>query len=243
MMIYDVSEAGFRPLRTTDLDASGGGAGSDRELVVTTYRCTSAFTGASVGDTITATQVIDVTSTPTTVGTIWRNQTTAADLASAPSAANLEIVGAGALTNAQLRSAPVDVSATALPLPSGAATSAAQDAGNTSLASIDTKLPAQATPGLLPVDTLGSVGAARQLAAGDSSANTALTASTRRISIHARGADIRYAVGTGAQTANAATSHFIASGERLDLDVPASSQIAVIRAGSTDGTLELSELA
>jgi hypothetical protein len=60
--------------------------------------------------------------------------------------------------------------------------------------------------------------------------------------MHARGADIRYAVGTGAQTASAA-SHFIAAGERLDIDVPANAQIAAIRAGAIDGTLELSELA
>jgi hypothetical protein len=93
----------------------------------------------------------------------------------------------------------------------------------------------------MPVDTLAALGVARQLAAGAASANTALTTTCRRVSIHARTADIRYVIGTGAQTASA-TSHFIAAGERLDLDVPASAQIAVIRAGSTDGVLELSEL-
>lgn len=103
------------------------------------------------------------------------------------------------------------------------------------------RVPVQVTPGLLPVDTLGAVGVARQLAAGAASANTALTASCRRISICATSANIRFSIGTGAQTASA-TSHFIQSGERLDLDVPASAQIAVIRAGSTDGVLELSEL-
>jgi hypothetical protein len=94
---------------------------------------------------------------------------------------------------------------------------------------------------LVPVDTLAAVGVARQLAAGAATANTALTATARRISIHARLADIRYAIGTGAQTASA-TSHYIAMGERLDLDVPASAQIAVIRAGTTDAVLEVSEL-
>jgi hypothetical protein len=93
----------------------------------------------------------------------------------------------------------------------------------------------------LPVDTLAALGVARQLAAGAASANTALTTTCRRVSIHARTADIRYVIGIGAQTASA-TSHFIAAGERLDLDVLASAQIAVIRAGSTDGVLELSEL-
>jgi len=102
------------------------------------------------------------------------------------------------------------------------------------------RVPAPVTPGLLPVDTLASLGVARQLAAGAaSSASVALT--SRRVSLHANGAAIRISVGTGAQTATA-TSHFIASGERLDISVPASAQIAVIRAGSTDGVLELSEL-
>ena len=91
------------------------------------------------------------------------------------------------------------------------------------------------------VEPLGIPGVARQLAAGASSANTALTSTVGRISIYARGADIRDRVGTGAQTANA-TSHFIAAGERLDIDVPATPNIAVIRAGTKDGTLELTEL-
>lgn len=133
------------------------------------------------------------------------------------------------------------VSAASLPLPSGAATSAAQATTNATLSAIDGKLPAAVIPGLLPVDTLATVGLARQLAAGSASANTALTASARRISIFARLADVRYAIGTGAQTAHS-SSHYIAVGERLDLDIPASAQIAVIRAGSVDGVLEVSEL-
>jgi hypothetical protein len=126
------------------------------------------------------------------------------------------------------------VSANALPLPNGAAT-------QTTLASVDAKIPAQAIPGLLPVDTLAAVGLARQLPAGATNVNTALTTTARRISIHARLGDVRYAVGTGTQTASA-TSHYIAVGERLDLDIPASAQIAVIRAGATDAVLEVSEL-
>ena len=47
-------------------------------------KCKIAFEGASVGDTITQTQVIDPTGTPSTVSTIWRNQTTGADSAGAP---------------------------------------------------------------------------------------------------------------------------------------------------------------
>ena len=105
-------------------------------------------------------------------------------------------------------------------------------------------------------------GTARQLAAGASSANTALTVGCQRISILAVTADIRYALGTAAQTANASTSHLIKAGERLELDVPINidlavdengdplnatygdtiaSNIAVIRDASTSGTLELTE--
>lgn len=93
----------------------------------------------------------------------------------------------------------------------------------------------------LPIEVLGRAGVARQLAAGASSANTALTATCTRITMRASTADIRYSIGTTAQTASA-TSHFIASGERLDLAVPAGAQIAVIRDGSTSGVLELTEL-
>lgn len=140
----------------TTASGGGGGGGStiDRELVVTTYRCRTAFTGASVGDTITSTQVIDVTSFPSTVSVIWRNQSTNADLASAPLAANIEIVGASALTDAQLRASAVAVSAASLPLPTGASTAALQGTTNTSLASIDGKLPTLVT-GRVPVDGSG----------------------------------------------------------------------------------------
>jgi hypothetical protein len=95
---------------------------------------------------------------------------------------------------------------------------------------------------VLRVEPLGQPAIARQLAAGVTSANTALTAGAQRISIYARSADIRFALGSTAQTANASTSHFIAAGERLDFDVPATPNLAVIRAGSLDGTLELTEL-
>ena len=84
-------------------------------------------------------------------------------------------------------------------------------------------------------------GVARQLAAGSSSANTALTTTCERISIHCVANASRYAIGTVAQTANGNTSHFIAAGERLELDVPLEANIALIRDGSSDGTIELTE--
>lgn len=103
-------------LNSLGVDISGGGGGGsgvDRELVVSTYRCKTAFAGASVGDTITATQIIDVSgASPSTVSTVWRNQTTATDLGSVPSAGDLELTGSTALTDAQLRAAPVGTVAT-----------------------------------------------------------------------------------------------------------------------------------
>lgn len=92
------------------------------------------------------------------------------------------------------------------------------------------------------VEILGKPGVARQLTAGASSANTALSGSVYRISMRAVGADIRFAIGQGTQTANAATSHFIADGERLDFSITHGANIAVIRDATTDGVLELTEL-
>lgn len=97
---------------------------------------------------------------------------------------------------------------------------------------------------LMPVEPLGAAGEPRQLPVGTASANTALTATCRRVTIRARKSDIRYLIGTGVQTANATTSHFLGMDERLDLAVPASAQIAVIRdiESTVNGVLELSEL-
>jgi hypothetical protein len=91
------------------------------------------------------------------------------------------------------------------------------------------------------VEPLGIPGVARQLTATATSANTALTTTVSRISMRAVGADIRYRVGAGVQTATA-TSHFIGNGERLDIAVPQNANIAVLRNATTDGTLEVTEL-
>lgn len=90
-------------------------------------------------------------------------------------------------------------------------------------------------------EPLGIPGVARQLAAGAASANTALTTTCLRASLYARGADVRYLIGSTSQTASA-TSHFLANGERVDIRLPATPNIGVIRAASTDGTLEVTEL-
>lgn len=93
----------------------------------------------------------------------------------------------------------------------------------------------------IAAEPLGIPGVARQLAAGAASANTALTTTCRRASLYARTSDIRYAIGSTSQTASA-TSHYLALGERVDVRLPATPNIAVIRAGASDATLEVTEL-
>lgn len=116
-----------------------GGVGVDRELVQTTYVCVNAFTGAQVGDVITSVQVIETESNPpTTIAVVWRNQTTGVDLSTPPSYADIDVVGTEALTNTQLRAAPLDVN-----LPSGAATVTAQNSQTTLLSNLDYDLGAR----------------------------------------------------------------------------------------------------
>jgi len=92
------------------------------------------------------------------------------------------------------------------------------------------------------VEILGKPKVAHQFAAGAASANYALTSGVYRISMRAVGADIRFSIGQGTQTASAASSHFIADGERLDFAVTNGANIAVIRDAATDGVLEVTEL-
>ena len=136
------------------------------------------------------------------------------------------------LTDTALRASAISVSTTQLPASLGAKTATA----SLSIA------PASDTT--FPVEPLGTPSIARQVAVTIASANQALTATCRRISIRARTSDMRYSVGAVAQTASATTSHFIGADERLDIAVPLSAHIAVIRdsTATADGTLCISEL-
>jgi hypothetical protein len=91
------------------------------------------------------------------------------------------------------------------------------------------------------VEPLGIPGEPRTLSAGSTSANTALTSTCRRVSILALTADICFLVGSSSQTATT-SSHYIMAGERMDIALPATPNIAVIRAGAADGTLRVTEL-
>lgn len=92
------------------------------------------------------------------------------------------------------------------------------------------------------VEILGKPGVARQLTAGATSSGAYFSDNVFRISMRAVGADIRFVIGQGTQTADASTSHFIADGERLDFSITDKAYIAVIRDASTDGVLEVTEL-
>jgi hypothetical protein len=92
----------------------------------------------------------------------------------------------------------------------------------------------------VPIEPLSIPGVARQLSATAASTNTALTSTCRRISITALVDGIRFSIGSTSQTASA-NSHFIAAGERLDLALPSTPNIAVLRAGAVNATLEVTE--
>lgn len=103
---------------------------------------------------------------------------------------------------------------------------------------------AQLRAAAVATEPLGIPTTAHQLAATTTSQSQALSAGCRRVSIRARGADIRYVIGVGAQTASATTSHFLAQDERLDWAVPAGAHIARIRdsAATADGSLAVTEI-
>jgi len=98
----------------------------------------------------------------------------------------------------------------------------------------------------MPVDISPTIGAAYQLSVSTTSARQALTAGVGRISIFARGCDMKYLLGGGSVAADNVTSHWISAGERLDFQVDSGqSNIAAIAASGgngTSGTLEITEI-
>jgi hypothetical protein len=124
---------------------------------------------------------------------------------------------------------PFPVSADALPLPTGAAT-------ETTLSALNTKIPAQGIPGLLPVDTLGTPGVPRVQATSGTAATITLTSTCRRVSMFAT-------QGTWYSISGTATSssHYVGTGERIDFDVPASTTISVLQE-TVAGSIRITEL-
>lgn len=120
------------------------------------------------------------------------------------------------LTDSQLRASPVP----------------------TADATVANRLPsAFLTPGLLPVDVLGSPGVARVQATSGTAASIVLTTTCRRISMYAT-------QGTWYSLSGTATSssHYIAAGERLDFDVAANTTVSVLQETSA-GSIRITELA
>jgi hypothetical protein len=104
------------------------------------------------------------------------------------------------------------------------------------LAALNTKIPTQGIPGLLPVDTLGTPGVPRVQATSGTAANIALTTTCRRVSMFAtQGA--WYSI-SGTATSS---SHYVGAGERIDFDVPASTTISVLQE-TTAGSIRITEL-
>jgi hypothetical protein len=145
--------------------------------------------------------------------------------------------GTGVDTPAQ--SVPVAGGGTAL-APGYVSLNAAGDVVNPAtedtLEALNDKLPSQAIPGLLPVDTLGTPGVPRVQATSGTAANITLTLTCRRVSMFATQGTWYSISGTAT-----ATSHYIGAGERLDFDVPANTAISVLRE-TTDGSIRITEL-
>ena len=118
----------------------------------TVYEAVRDFTGVTKGDEIQNITIID-TSNNSVSADVWINKSTGLTLSTAPGIGTDVTYTAGtALTNAELRLTPVTVqgdisgvaipiSANTLPLPTGASTAGNQVTGNSSLSSIDNKLP------------------------------------------------------------------------------------------------------
>ena len=251
MNIFDTARNAWRAFTTDDLATMGGGSGpvtsADREIATVTYRVKTAFSGASVGDIVTSTRVLDVAGgTATQVGaTIWYNESTAAALSGTPVAANLETAGGTpGLTDAQLRAAALPVSAAALPLPAGASTAALQGTANTSLANIDGKTPALAG-GMVPVRDVLSKAWEPVAGSTQSLAVTTASSAARAITVgevirfsNAGTNPIAVAFGAAGVVAVAATAMDVMPGTAESFTVPAGTTHFAAIMASGSGTLK-----
>jgi hypothetical protein len=87
----------------------------DTESLTNTYLVKTAFSGASVGDVISITHIIDVAGGGYNItSTMWRNETTSTNLVAAPSHANLTLIGSNGLTDTQLRATPITIDSVAI---------------------------------------------------------------------------------------------------------------------------------
>ena len=90
--------------------------------------------------------------------------------------------------------------------------------------------------------TAFEVGTARTIALGATSVNQALTSTCRFVSlICTGGTHCHYQIGVGTQTAST-TTHYLKTGERINLGVPIGANIAAIQGGGASTTLFITEL-
>jgi hypothetical protein len=184
------------------LGAGGGGATVDRELVTTVYQVTTAFAGSAVGDVVTCVQVLDVSgATPSTVAVVWRNQSTATDLGSAPSFSNLALLGSQPLTNAQLRANPVPV------LPN-----VSMGTGNADAATQRVTLAADGPAATALTSINADVGATTASAApADGSGNYSVIAALKRVLLNGASLLARIPAALGSQSASGSMSVVMSS--------------------------------
>ena len=90
--------------------------------------------------------------------------------------------------------------------------------------------------------TVLQLGTARSQAIGATTSNIALTSTCRFVSLSCLGGThCHFQIGVGAQTATA-SSHYLRTGERLNLMVNPGSNIAVIQGTGASTTLHITEL-
>ena len=265
-------------------DGGSGGGGVDRELSVVMYQVKTAFTGAVVGDMVSATRVYDVSSSAVTqVGdTVWRNESQNTVLATPPNVANLGPMSTGGgITNAEMTvlmnaqntilnglATQATLAAMSAKLPATLGTKASAAALAVVIASDDAQIGTKVTAvtalpaggagligwlsniwsilaSVLPVNVLRSPLVARKIQLTAMSAQVALTAGVKRISIYARGCDGRFKITATIGIADAALDNFIAAGERLEFgDLTGTPWLQAIAADlqSATGQLEITEL-
>lgn len=94
----------------------------------------------------------------------------------------------------------------------------------------------------MKANILMGLGAAKVVLAGATSARVQLAVSgISGISITAVDADVRFALGNGSINATS-TSHYLAKGQSRDFRVEPGQYLAAIRAGSENGSVEITEL-
>lgn len=103
------------------------------------------------------------------------------------------------------------------------------------------KSPVLVGDSLLVASIPQTLGLARQLAAGSESSNTVLTPTATRLRLTATGCAMRYSIGSTSQTASA-TSHYLGLDQSIDIALPETPNIAVMRIGLVSGVMEVSEL-